>query len=1311
MNFIQKIAFLSGQNSDTTPELNKGFPYLHNVRILSSNDNSEGAITTVNGNTLVTFTLPTGTNTCIGYCQDKLKQKGYAFIYNTLDNHSILEYDEVANTIRFVLRNKPSFDSSAVPLNFKKDWLITSAEVIALDENNDLLYWTDGYINPSDASDYNEPKKINIQKGILYMTSSGTDTEGYLAPFDPHYIDRIKQPPPPPTYIWAGVGIGGLQWAVGSLVGRSTPAPSAPLIFPFDEIVTLNAPALFNDTTFIGTVPFNGYYDITILLYPAAVSGTATGKMHLYLNGVSIANATSPVVGVLGGQVSITLVAQDALLLTAGDELSVYCETLDNNIYWGPGLPSWIPGVGFTVTYLGTTNREIIINNLFKKLFQFQINWKYDDKEETVLSKKTDFILPKTDQRNGEDYYIQQNAIILTVPTGNSIVKKIRIYAHEIGMVDNTETGLSDLALVVELDKESLGIADDDFYEYLFLNDGNYTPVSLQLKNQLFDFVYYYNKCLARFQNRIADANGAEGVDAVKIDMRLPINFDEKVDAYPINTFFPKRSYLKSGGIYEYGIVYYFNGLRSGNTNTTVGDASSQQTNGNFGTRLYVPFLTETGYTAPHGSPNLDMEYVPTVKGWIYNEPPKDATNYEIVRSKNQAIASYIQFLGDIRYSDLRGNTPTTAGACAYVYITVPGITGIYKEEFPSSLLVYDWTKGDRVRVIARTPLGSGPTTAVTNLIYPFQPFFELEVVAYDSQYSALTCSYSPGFPFDPTNPDLILFEVYTPAKNIENDNELIFEVGETGTIGTDVNGNKVHVPDANGKATVDQLFDTFNEVNTYGLSTYTVVRNGANYIFNTGDNVKIIGDTGGWSIYGVITTAGAIVDVIDPAGFTMHGTYVNGDTGTIVRCSEQEFTSGDCFRRYCMMPYSIPGIYLYRLYQYTETMNASNMFPSEAWDYGRPNRIDNDAKRSVNKARIRFSQQFIPETNINGLSTIYDLNLQDYSPQYGGIMFMFYQNERLQAYQELKVLPVLVKQQIVQSSSGTSAFVSTADSVLSPQQGTEYYLQDFGIGLHPESWAFYGNRKYFFDVKRCAIIRLSQDGLIPISMNAKMNVFFADICEKILQANAKVNCYGVYDTRFGEYILSIEPFTYSGGTFDGVTISYNEEANQFTSTWGYLPEMMGQSGVDIVSFKDGKLYTHNTNNKQNYFYDTQGSSEVWLYLNASPENVKVLQAIQQRGLAPFSVEVSNEEGQFTHLLDSNFKNVENNWYSAVFRDEHTPNIVASPPAPQYLPDAIFEGNVMRSRYFLLKFKYDGSDYNKWFSLDLKFMMSAPTVK
>jgi hypothetical protein len=156
-----------------------------------------------------------------------------------------------------------------------------------------------------------------------------------------------------------------------------------------------------------------------------------------------------------------------------------------------------------------------------------------------------------------------------------------------------------------------------------------------------------------------------------------------------------------------------------------------------------------------------------------------------------------------------------------------------------------------------------------------------------------------------------------------------------------------------------------------------------------------------------------------------------------------------------------------------------------------------------------------------------------------------------------------------------------------------------------------------------------------------------------------------------------------------------------FGSNWGYKADFLGQKGVDIIAFKNGALWTQNTNPIQNNYFGEQQHSEIWVYLNINPENNKVLQAIKQRGLLPFSVIVENAENQTTHLLESNFDAIEDIWYSEVLMDENTPNVT----------NPIFEGDYMRSRTFLMKFRYDGTDYNKLFELNLQVTGSDPSVK
>ena len=1002
MSAIQKITFDKfGINSDTTPELNKAFKNLYNVRILSGNTDSAGAVTTVNGNTLVSFTLPSGTNKCIGYCEDKLQQKGYAFIWNSNTTHSIYEYNTKTNAITLVLQNRPSFDTNSVPLNFKENYLITSCKVVEIDKDNHLLFWTDNYVNPADATDYNEPKCMNIERAILYITSSGTNKEGYTTPFNAHWIDRIKEPPPAPTYVWSGLGQTAsivnveaertVNWEIPSTSNTTLPFNTAPINLPPP------VGGQWDTGTYEWTCPADGYYGVSYGLYLQfnweignllGLDSSVIIAIDIY-RGASILESQSARLYGVSGVTSVTGLINNNISpywFVAGEIVKVGIRRtfIDMTGVISAYVLTTLGGspTNITIKSLGDVLYPTI-NNLFKKLFQFQLDWGYKDKQNSVLSKKTDCILPKTLPNTktgyGEDYVFQDNTITITVPTGSLDVRKIRIYGHEIGMTDSADGALADIALIIELDKDKLNIADDTTYDYVFLNDANYTPISLDKKNQLMDFVFYYEQCLEDFKNRVADANGAEGVDAVKIDLRLPVTYDQLVDEYAENRHFPRRSYLKSGGVYQYGIFYDFNGGRLGTANTTAGKTTELQDIGTYGTRLFVPFITEDGYT----SPSDYLKYIPTVFGWIYNKPPKDATGYEIVRSKNQAISSYTQFISQqMYYTDVNGN-PTTTDADKYeLQINIQNITGIYKTQYGASQLVYDWTKGDRVRIIAERE--------DENIISAYHPFNDNETVGLFN--GILAVKVSPSMPLSLDGTKQNLFEVYTPARDITNDNELVWEVGERGTIGLDTNGNAVHIPQDNGKTRVSQAFCSADHTNYSGGSTASAeMINDSTSDFNVGDDIKVVSDK--FSFYGTVFNVTSVRMDFDNVG-VVSGVYNESDPAIVVKCSKQEFTSGDCFRRLTDMPYKVAPLFtaVERLEAYTECMNASNMFNSEAWDYGRPNRIDNDAKRAINTARVRYSEALLTNSNINGLSTVYDVSFEEYAQQWGGFQRLFYQ-------------------------------------------------------------------------------------------------------------------------------------------------------------------------------------------------------------------------------------------------------------------------------------------------------------------------------
>jgi len=166
-----------GLNQDVDDNFIKpnDWDYALNIRNTDRLEFSDGVISNLKGNTLVTNTFlhGTGDNKCIGTYSNEATGKIYSFIYNSLGYHLITELDTsvTPNVLSKVLKSDPTSLTNPVPLEFTAFNLINGAGIV----DNNLFYWTDGNT---------QPKGIDITKaktGTYY-----TDTNSILL---------IKAPP------------------------------------------------------------------------------------------------------------------------------------------------------------------------------------------------------------------------------------------------------------------------------------------------------------------------------------------------------------------------------------------------------------------------------------------------------------------------------------------------------------------------------------------------------------------------------------------------------------------------------------------------------------------------------------------------------------------------------------------------------------------------------------------------------------------------------------------------------------------------------------------------------------------------------------------------------------------------------------------------------------------------------------------------------------------------------------------------------------------------------------------------------------
>ena len=157
-----------------------------------------------------------------------------------------------------------------------------------------------------------------------------------------------------------------------------------------------------------------------------------------------------------------------------------------------------------------------------------------------------------------------------------------------------------------------------------------------------------------------------------------------------------------------------------------------------------------------------------------------------------------------------------------------------------------------------------------------------------------------------------------------------------------------------------------------------------------------------------------------------------------------------------------------------------------------------------------------------NSTSGVNDLNqfimaekiTKDLNPTYGSIQKLFSRRVSLIAFCEDRVIGITANKDALYNADGNPQLVSS-NAVLGDANP---FVGDYGISQNPESFASESYRAYFTDKQRGAVLRLSMDGLTPIS-DAGMHDYFRD---NLHTANRLI---GSYDSHKQNYNLTLSDY------------------------------------------------------------------------------------------------------------------------------------------------------------------------------------------
>ncbi len=120
-------------------------------------------------------------------------------------------------------------------------------------------------------------------------------------------------------------------------------------------------------------------------------------------------------------------------------------------------------------------------------------------------------------------------------------------------------------------------------------------------------------------------------------------------------------------------------------------------------------------------------------------------------------------------------------------------------------------------------------------------------------------------------------------------------------------------------------------------------------------------------------------------------------------------------------------------------------------------------------------------------------------------------------------------------------------------------------------------------------------------------------------------------------------------------TLSYSKSDQGWVSRFSFVPEYIKGMNNYMYTFKDGKLYRHNTNSVRNNFYGVQYSSEITSAFNEYPTEVQLFKTIELESNKPWSATL-NTDLHNGSVDSSYFKEKEGTFFSYIRSNETTPN-------------------------------------------------------
>lgn len=870
------------------------------------------------------------------------------------------------------------------------------------------------------------------------------------------------------------------------------------------------------DVTMAYNYTFYPVYDDTDLSFSAVL-----GDIYTYKGGLFVANTT-----ITSGQDPVNNATKwDRIGDSYQDESTITVSEFSKAFF-----AIKVPPVD-RLTYAYASDTTVNNNQVRGKVFRFCHRYQYFDDSYSVCSAHSDITRPVDNEvyngeKAGNDNVNNYIKIFLSLYSA-SLVKNIEILFQEIG---------GDWKRMAVINRQDQSLLDTINYTYNFYNNGSYPTIVQTIPYIIYDAV----PRLASAQeiinkNVLCFAGCTEGFNNTDADL-IDVTLTPEMVAIDLNY---TESVLKRDNIVENDVTYSasYDDLSERWLYTTtifIGDWYSTLQNGD----VYRSVIDGRESTLILTSSNLvSASALATAIVSVLTNATTSGDNIEIIYNAGNAIVTLSRIFEPTSVlSSLTKKGTFKSGAyhpfCRFYYdealrrgdaqvnddmnVYVPSIneysppvtTTEYRwqinwvvEDAPPSWAKYwKWGyAGNRrtskfVQYII-SEIGDGSAVVNNSVYVDITPLQTIRTTT-TTNWNNYPNSVIPEYYF--TEGDRIRFmtQATTPASTDITFGDVVDGIYDFEILSLDETTNKIYVQDFD-YATAQFGENTLVEIYTPLKSADALDSTATLTYYEFGNLMPIIKDADGNSVHGGQSQDQSLT----ASPVAAKGIFEYGDAYVILRTPSKPFstlfstgpTSGD----------------------FHESMGWSDFYTSDDWDRGKLGLESSIGEVTLNI--IRFSNVYLQNTQVNGITTFEANNYKELNDTYGKIVSIVEVGSTLKVYQEKKAASVGIGRVEYQDSSGNITTVG-ANSVL----GTvRYSTTNYGT-IFPESIVKNNRYVYGFDPYNGVVWRDAANGIFPISgqyegtKNGKMVTYFKNKSKAILTSGVDhCNVFFVWDEEF----------------------------------------------------------------------------------------------------------------------------------------------------------------------------------------------------